>query len=62
MSLVPAGYKLLLQKPNGEIFYTEELGGYDLMKFIARASLIEEISETLEMEITNAPGSDQDNR
>ena len=59
MSLVPEGYKILLVKPGGEVFYVEELGGYDLTKFIARASLIEEISETLEMEIASLSDSSQ---
>lgn len=51
MSLVPPGYKLLLQKPDGEVFYSLELEEYDLTKGIARASVIDEVSEALEAEI-----------
>ena len=53
MSQVPPGYKLLLQKPNGEIFCVLDLGGYDLTRFIAKASVIGEVSDALESELDN---------
>ncbi len=53
MAQIPAGYKLLLQRPNGDIFWDLDLGEYDLTKSVAKASVIGEISEQLDMELAN---------
>lgn len=63
MSQVPPGYKLLLQKPNGEVFWVEELAGYDLTKSMARAYMIGEVSDALEAELGNLEeGGESDGR
>ena len=48
--VVPPGYQLVVTK-NGEVVFSEDLEGYDLLKPISRSALIGYVAEAVEKSI-----------
>jgi hypothetical protein len=51
MTTIPEGYRVMVVDPAGNVIDIIQLGGMDLAKPLARASLVEDIAATLPRDV-----------